>query len=451
MCTRQKNIENSNVFYRSDLKKKYPIIKKGEGLYLIDNEGKRYIDAVTNAGSVNIGYFVPEIIEAMNEQARKFAFLDTTVFSSEVQESLAKEFVEWAPDGLSKVFFSLSGSQANETALKLARQYHIETGNPSRFRVIGTWQSYHGHSLGSLSMSGRTSWRKNFTPYLMNFPHIPLPYCYRCPFKKVYPDCGFECAYELERVIKQEGSETISAFITETIPGTSAGVVIPPNEYFPIIRSICDKYGVLLILDEVITGVGRTGKTFAIKHWGVIPDMITSSKGITGGYAPLGVTITKPKMFDAILNGSGEFAHGITYSGHPLSCVASLAVLKYIKKNNLVERAAEMGSYFLENLLSLNDMAIVGDIGGKGLMLKIEFVSDKNSKAPFARNKRVTENITSAAMEKGLLVHGGSGAADGIEGDICLLTPPLIISKEEVKKIVEILKSTIETVQRKIM
>ena len=446
----EKGGEGSSIFYRSSLKKEYPKIDHGEGVYLIDQNGKKYIDGLANAGVVNMGYFVPEVVDAMAEQAKKLPFLQTTDFTSQIQEDVARKVVEWAPEGMNKVYFSLSGAQANEIALKLARQYHMETGNPNKFRVIGRWQSYHGYSLGSISMSGRTGWRKNYAPYLMNFPHIPLPYCYRCPFKLVYSDCGIECAYELERVIRQEESGTISAFIAETISGMSCGAVIPPKEYFPIIRSICDKYNVLLILDEVITGIGRTGKTFAIKHWDVVPDMIATAKGITGGFAPLAVTIVKQKIYDAIYNGSGSFADGITFSGHPVSCAASVATLNYLEKNKLVERVEKIGAYFLENLLPLRDMDIVGDVRGKGLLLAVEFVSDKKSKASFPRSKKVFENVKSAALAKGLVIGGGVGTADGVDGDICVMTPPFIITKEEVDKAIEILKSAIEDVQKTI-
>jgi adenosylmethionine-8-amino-7-oxononanoate aminotransferase len=310
----------------------------------------------------------------------------------------------------------------------MARQYHLETGNPLKYKVISRWQSYHGNTIGALSMSGRAPWRKHYIPYLLDCPHISPSFCYHCPFGKTYPNCNIDCALELEATIKREGSEYISAFVAETVVGGTLGAVTPVKEYWEIIRDICDRYNVLLILDEVITGFGRTGKPFAIDYWGIVPDIITVAKGIAGSYAPLAGVICKNTLFDAFYEGSGGFVHGYTYSGHPVACAAGLSVLKYIEKNHLIDRAGKMGDYFLDKLSRLNEIDIVGDIRGKGLLIGIEYIKDKKTRTPFERTKRVSEKITAAAFEKGLVILPGTCGVDGTVGDHNLIGPPFIIS-----------------------
>lgn len=446
-----KPTEESNVFYRGDLRRQYPIMVRGEGIYLYDKEGHEYIDAVAGIAVANVGYGIGEIVEAMAKQAMALPFVHTSFFTTEVQEKLAHKIVAFlAPKGLTKVWFSLSGSGAIEAALKLTRQYHLETGNPSKSRVISRHLSYHGSTIGALSMSSSPTWRGNYEPYSLNFSHINAPYCYRCPLDKHYPTCNIHCAYELETIIKQEGSRYFSAFIAEPIITGSGGVIIPPSEYFQIIRSICDTYDILFIVDEVFTGIGRTGKNFGIEHWEVIPDIIATAKGIGGGYAPLGATIVSKKIFDAIINGSGRFVHGLTFSGNPVCCATALAVLEHIEKNNLILRSAEMGSYFFEKLSALGEIPIVGEIRGKGLLLGIEFVKDKKTKAPFERDKKLGRAIADLAFKKGLRIQPGGGTVDGILGDFVIIAPPFIITESEIDNIVHILKETINEVYKEI-
>lgn len=441
-------LEDEYIFYRN-MKRSYPLMKRAEGVYIFDSKGRRYIDGVGGIAVVSIGHGVKEILEAMTEQAKKACFIYNGQFVTEPAINLARKIVELSPPRLSRVFLVSGGSEAIETALKMARQYHLETGHPSKYRIISRWTSYHGNTIAALSLSGRTQWRKPFTPYLLNFPHIAPPYCYRCPFGKEYPHCGIDCAYNLERVIKLEGPENISAFIAEPIIGTTAPGVTPPLEYYKIVRKICDKYNILMIMDEVITGFGRTGKNFGINHWNVIPDIIVTGKGISSGYAPVAAVIAHKKIYEAFVKGSGVFTHGYTYAEHPLSCAVGLAVQRYIKTNNLVERSARIGSLMLQKLSRLSELPIVGDIRGKGLLLGIEFVKDKEKKTPFKRKLQVQEKIVERCFEKGLiLVPGVSGNVDGILGDQVQITPPFIISKEVVDELIDILEESVIEVQK---
>ncbi len=441
-------LEDEYIFYRN-MKRSYPLMKRAEGVYIFDSKGRRYIDGVGGIAVVNIGHAVKEILEAMTEQAKKACFIYNGQFVTEPAINLARKIVELSPPGLSRIFLVSGGSEAIETALKMARQYHIETGHPCKYRVIARWTSYHGNTIAALSLSGRPSWRKNFIPLLLNFPHIAPPYCYRCPFAKEYPHCGIDCACDLERVIKLEGPDSISAFIAEPIIGTTAPGVTPPPEYYEIIRKICDKYNVLMIMDEVITGFGRTGKNFGINHWNVIPDIIVTGKGISSGYAPLAAVIVHEKIYEAFVKGSGSFAHGYTYAEHPLSCAVGLAVQEHIEENNLVERAARIGSLMLQKLSRLSELPILGDIRGKGLLLGIEFVRDKEKKTPFERELQVQEKIVELCFKKGLvLVPGVPGNVDGILGDQIQITPPFILTEEVMDEFIDILKESIIEVQK---
>jgi adenosylmethionine-8-amino-7-oxononanoate aminotransferase len=439
--------KKSQVFYRGPLNKEYPVMVKGEGIYLFDEHGRRYIDAKGGIAVINVGYGVKEIVDAMSEQALTLNFLNTIQFTSPAQEALSERLAEFSPPGLNKTWLSLSGTEANETAIKLARQYHVETGNPGRYKLIGLWNGYHGNTLGSLSASGKTAWRKLYTPYLLDFPHIFPAYCYQCYFDREYPGCELICARELEKVVKQEGPESISAVIMEPLIAATAGVLMPPTEYFKIVRSICDRYGILLIADEVFTGMGRTGKNFAISHWDVIPDIITTAKGIAGGYMPLGATIVHDKVFDTICSGSGQFVHGITFSGHPVACAAGIATMDYLKKHDLVKRSERMGDYLIEKLTELKQFDFVGDIRGEGLLVGVEFVKDRNSRTPFERKSDLARTITGKAFERGLIVHPVFGGIDSVYGDCILLAPPFIIQEKEIDEIVGILAQTLGDIE----
>ena len=439
--------KTGHVLYR-DPQKTYPIVDRAEGIYLFDNTGRRYIDAVGGAMVVTIGHGVAEIRDAMLEQAKKVSFAYTNQFTNEPQIQLAEKVTSMAPPGISRAYFVSSGSAATETALKITRQYHLASGNSSKYKVVSRWQSFHGNTIGALSMTGRPSWRVDYKPYIIDFPHIPPPYCFRCPFGKEYPGCDLACAYELERVIKWESPETVAAFISEPLSGTSMTAVTPPSEYYTVIREICDKYDILMIVDEVITGFGRTGKNFGIEHWDVVPDIITTGKGISSGYAPLAANLIHEKVYQRIEKRSLGSAAVFTYAGHPLSCAIALAVQDYVSEHNLIENVVKMGSYFEDQLARLKEIPIVGDIRGKGLMRGIEFVADKQKKTPFEMDKAVTRRIVSKALEKGLIILAGSpGLIDGVAGDHIMLGPPYIVTESDIDEICNTLEQCILEVQ----
>lgn len=439
----------SRVFYR-DFRKSYRTVAYAKGAYLYDTEGNRFLDGCGGNTVVNVGYGVEEITEAVYGQMKKTAFAHTSRFTSEVQEALAEKLISLAPPGMAKVYFLAGGSEATETALKMARQFHLETGNPQKHKVISRWQSYHGNTIGTLSMSGRSYRRRNYIPYLLNFPHIVPCYCYRCPLHKVYGECKIECAGELERVIKQEGPENISAFIAEPVGGSSLAGVSAPPEYYRIIREVCDRYGVLMIMDEVMTGFGRTGKNFGINHWGVVPDMMAVGKGLTGGYAPAGGVIVHEKVAEAFLKGSGSFAHGHTFVGNPLTCAAGLAVQTYIEKHDLINESARKGRLLLEMLTKRLDPQITGEVRGKGLFIGVELVKDRETKEPLDRKARTAETIGDLAFQKGLHILPGFGSVDGVSGDHLLIAPPFIISQEEMEELVSILGETVDEVKKRV-
>jgi len=347
--------------------------------------------------------------------------------------------------GETKTQFSSSGTEANEGALKLAYQYHWERGNLSKRKIISRWQSYHGNSIGTLSMSGRTLWRRMHSAYLLDFPHIPPPYCYRCPWGRSYPACELPCAYELERAIRQEGPENVAAFIAEPVIGTTMSAVVPPTEYYPIIRDICDRYDLLLIVDEVMTGVGRTGQKWGIDLWQVTPDMITTSKGISGGYSPLGALILSEKVWRVIAQGSQTVRHSSTYGGNPLSCAAGVAVLDYIEAHGLTARAAVMGRRLVDTLQqALGDLPYVGQVRGVGLFVGVELVADKETREPFPADWRVTHRLEQMTLEKGLLILGGvGGLIEGVDGDHFELLPPYTVEESHLDFIADTLRSAI--------
>ena len=443
----------SNVLYGS-MATKYRTLVRGEGVFVYDDTGKKYLDAASGVGVVNIGYGVEEVIQAMEKQARTLPFSYGGLVDNEPRRELARIIQHWAPAemGETKSFFCSGGAEANEAALKIAYQYHWERGKPNKRKIVGRWQSYHGNTIGALSMSGRTKWRTMHSPFLLDFPHIPPPYCYRCPWGKSHQTCKLECAQELNRVILQEGPENVAAFIAEPIIGTSMSAVVPPPEYYPIIREICDEYELLFIVDEVMSGIGRTGKNWGIDHWGVIPDMITTAKGISSGYVPLAALIVSEKVWHAIAKGSQQLMHSYTYSGNPLSCATGVAVMQYIEEHDLVRRADMMGEGLLDMLREeLGQLPFVGDIRGKGLFVGIELVADKETKEPFPAEWNVTVMVEEEAFENGLIVLGGvPGLIDGKAGDHIELVPPYIVEVDHLEFIVKTLKKSILSVVSKL-
>lgn len=435
----------THVFRSGNVRARRPVADHARGVWIYDQDGKKYLDATGGAVVVGIGHAVPEVVSAMHEQASSIAFAYYAQFASQAQEDFADELAAFCPGDLDHVFLSSGGSEAVESAIKMSRSYFLASGRPRKQKIIGRWRSYHGNSLGALSASGHVQRRGPYQPYMLDFAHIAPPYCYRCFLHLRYPGCALACAQELERTIVQENPDEVAAFIVEPVSGSSVPGLVPPPGYFELIRDICDRYEVLLIADEVLCGTGRTGRNVAMEHWGVLPDLLVTGKGLSSGYSPLGAVVARSHIYRAIAEGPGYFEHGFTYSGNPVSCAVGLAVLQYIREHDLVERAAQMGKYLLSRLNEvLGDLPIVGDIDGLGLLAGVELVSDRASRAPFPAERNLSQRIVARAFEKGVIILPGSGGqADGVNGDRIEIAPPLVIERTEIDLAVEVLRDSI--------
>jgi len=431
-----KKYPQGSVFYRN-LQYSYPMIEKGRGPYLFDQNGKKYFDASGGAAVVNIGHGVREVAGAIGHQAEKAAYVSGMHFSHSPVENLAERISGLLPFPGGKVYFLNSGSEAVEASLKLARQYWVEKGQKSKRHFISRTPSYHGNTLTALSLSARKHYQEVFQPMLTRNFKIPAPYCYRCYKDETYPACELKCAYELEAAIKKLGRENVVAFVTEVIGGATTGAAVPPPAYFRIIRKICDQNDVLLITDEVMTGVGRTGKWLASEHFDLVPDIIVLGKGLTGGYNPLSAVASKKEIVDTLFRNGKSFLHAQTFSHHPVGCAAGVATLDYIKKHRLVERCARLGKDLLSETARFLSHPHIGDVRGKGLLIGVEFVKDKKSKKPFPRKQKYAENFLARAMEEGLVFWWNTGQADGQNGDLVILAPPYIIGEKEISVILE--------------
>ena len=421
----------------------YPVIDYGKGVYLFDMEGKKYLDAASGAVTANIGHGVTEIIEAMLEQAKKVSFVYRSQFTSEAAEKLADKLAEILPGELKWSFFVNSGSEATETAMKMAIQYWQETGVRTKNKILSRWVSYHGITMGALSMSGHPGRRARFVPLLEDFPVINPPYCYRCPYNLEAPSCQYLCAHELETAIKRIGAEQIAAFIAEPIIGAAGGAITPPKEYFKHIKKICEDNDILFIADEVMTGFGRSGTMLACEHWGVVPDIVALGKGMGAGFAPIAAAVASDKVMEPILAGSKAVMSGHTLSANPQSCAVSLAVLEYLEKNEIMKEVDNKGIYLKNQLEKLKaQFHFIGDIRGRGLLLGIELVEDPSIKQPFPRKSSVTQKIIEIAKDKGLLVYPAGAGIDGVNGDAIIISPPLTITKREIEELVFLLKDT---------
>jgi adenosylmethionine-8-amino-7-oxononanoate aminotransferase len=436
-----------NVFYRN-LHHSFPIITHGEGAYLYDTSGNRYLDASGGAAVVNIGHGMKEIAAAVSSQIQKAGYINGTQFSHAPVENLTKILSAFLPFPNGKVYFLTSGSEAVEASIKLARQFWVERNQSSKHYVIARKPSYHGSTLASLALSGRKHYKDIYGPMLMKTGVIPSPYCYRCYCEDVYPSCGIKCAYELENKILELGKENVSAFITEVIGGSSTGAAMPPPEYFPIVSKICKKYDVLLITDEILTGIGRTGDWFACNHFNLKPDIIIMGKGLTSGYIPLSAIAAPEEIVNIIYSKGRSFMHAQTFAHHPVGCAAGIATLDYIKNHDLLVKCNTSGTLLKETISSISSDRDVGDIRGKGLLVGIEFVQDKDAKTPFPRKLCYTEKFVAKTLKKGLVVWPNIGHADGINGDLILLAPPFIVEKEEVSLIYRVLNETLEEMKK---
>jgi adenosylmethionine-8-amino-7-oxononanoate aminotransferase len=438
------------IFPRNFLKK-YPHATRAEGCFVYTDDGKRYMDASGGAAVVTIGHGVEEIGRAMAEQASRLAYVHSSQFQTEIAEKLAQRILKLAPDGMrpqGRVYFTSGGSEATETALKLARQYWLERGETKRFRVLSRLQSYHGSTLGALSVSGNVRRREPFAPMLSEWGHIPPCYCYRCPYGLRFPECNVECADELNRLLERDGSEDIAAFIFEPVVGATLGSVAPPEGYVQRIGEICRKHGILLIADEVMTGMGRTGKPFAVEHWGTSPDMILVGKGIASGYAPLGAVIVSGRVAETIFHGSGTFLHGFTYNAHPVATAAGNAVLDYIERENLFARVDVAGREMRAALEPLKKISVVGDVRGMGLLWGIEFVQDKKSRKPFPPDARIAYRIQEDALKAGIMTYPIQGCVDGTRGDHILLAPPFTITSAMIQMLAAGLEKAIAALEK---
>ena len=440
-------MRKSNVFPRHssyDL----PNAVGGDGCYIIDEKGKRYLDASGGAAVSCLGHSDKTIQKAIIEQTEKLAFAHTSFFTSEPAELLANLLAKHSPEGLDKVYFVSSGSEAVEASLKLARQYFVEIGKPEKHKVISRKQSYHGNTLGALAAGGNI-WRRSFFEKLLVETSLISP-CY--PYRHQTQDetdleYGLRVANELEEEIINLGSENVMAFIAETVVGATAGALTPVSGYFKRVREICDKYNVLLILDEVMCGMGRTGSLFACDEEDIIPDILTIAKGLGAGYQPIGAMICQNFIYDAIANGSGFFQHGHTYLGHPVACAASLSVLNKLVNENFSSQVKEKGQYLQKNLeLHLGQNQFVGDIRGRGLFRGIEIVKDRSTKEPFQKKLNIAGKIKKQALDIGLICYPMQGTVDGSKGDHILIAPPFIINESEINEISTKLKSTIDLV-----
>ncbi|MBT8456874.1 MAG: aspartate aminotransferase family protein [Rhodobacteraceae bacterium] len=415
-----------------------PTAVRGSGCYIEDSNGRRYLDGSGGAAVSCLGHSDADVRAAIHAQLDDLAFAHTGFFTSQAAEELADLLIDEAPEGIERVYFGAGGSEAVEAALKLARQYMIEIEQPGRHRIIARRQSYHGNTLGALAAGGNAWRREKYAPLLIETHHIAP--CYEYRHRKdgeSADDYGLRAANALEEEILRLGPDSVMAFIAEPVVGATAGAVPPVPGYFKRIREICNQYGVLLILDEVMCGMGRTGTFFACEQDGISPDIITIAKGLGAGYAPIGAMLASGKIYDAIVSGSGAFQHGHTYHGHPLATAAGRAVVTAMRERGLVERAKVMGDTLNKALHDeFGQHPHVGDIRGRGLFRALEFVADRESKRPFAPEKKVAGRLKAAAMAEGLIVYPASGTVDGQKGDHCLIAPAFIISEDEIGELV---------------
>jgi adenosylmethionine-8-amino-7-oxononanoate aminotransferase len=419
------------------------LITHAEGMYIYDSNGMKIMDASGGPLAVNIGHGRKEIAEAAKRSLEKISYV-LPVLASEARIELSKRIKTYMPEEFTRIYFCSGGSEANEAAIKFARQYHVLSGKASKYKVISRKLSYHGMTLATLSMGDIKKRQKDFIPLLWGNPHIEPCYCYRCPFGKEYPECDIDCAQDLDKMILAEGPDTISAFIAEPIVASAAGAAVPPPEYFSIIRETCDKYNVIFIADEVVTGFGRTGKKMAMEHFRVMPDITVFAKGVSSGYVPLAGMAVQNKFVEYVERKGAEFQHLYTFSASPLACAIGNEVLKIIENENLISRCREMGDYLKEQLEQLRSIPIVGDVRGKGLLWAIEFVKDQKTREPFPAEQNLKMKIIMNCFLKGIFFYPGYYEDEKGRGDHVMIAPPFIISKDQIDECVLVLRETLE-------
>jgi adenosylmethionine-8-amino-7-oxononanoate aminotransferase len=428
----------SGVLYRV-LDRELPLAVRGQGCWLVDEKGRRYLDACGGAYVASLGHGVGAVADAIAEQIRKVAYVNGTAFTNEPVEALAEELRALNPKGLGHAFFLSSGSEAVEAALKLARQHWVEAGQPGKHKIIARTPGYHGNTLLALSASAREHYRTIYGPWLVPVTMIPAPYPYRCE-----PGSPAMTGEALEEAILREGPGSVAAFIAEPVGGSSTGGSVPPPGYWRRVREICDRHQVLLIADEVLCGSGRTGTWTAIERFGVAPDILTLGKGLSGGYVPLSAVATTRGVLEPIVRGSGALKHAQTFSHSPVLCAAGLAAIRHIREHRLIERCARMGEQLHRKLAPLAQLPAVGDVRGLGLLAGIEFVADKATRSPFPRTRHFAETFTRQAQEAGLIVWPSVGQAEGEEGDLVMVAPPFVVEDWEIDEIVRLFRIALE-------
>ncbi len=424
----------------------YPRAASGHGVTIRDTAGKEYIDASGGAAVSCLGHSHPDVLRAMHEQVDQLAYAHTSFFTTQVAEQLADDLVAHAPDGIGHVLFVSGGSEAIEAALKLARQYFVESGEPQRRYFIARRQSYHGSTLGALAVGGREWQRRQFAPLLVETHHVSPAHEYRGRGADETPQAyGERLAREVDAKITELDADRVIAFVAETVVGASLGAVPAPPGYFRRVREICDRHRILLILDEVMCGMGRTGKLHACEHEGIAPDLMTIAKGLGGGYAPIGALLLQDKIFEAVAGGSGAFQHSHTYMGHPVACAAALAVQRVIRRDKLLANVRVQGAYLSRRLNEwFGNHPYVGDVRGRGLFQGLELVADRGTKEPFDPGLKLHARVKSEAMARGLMVYPMGGTVDGVRGDHVLLAPPFIVDAPLLDIVVERLGEAID-------
>jgi len=424
-------------------KGRLPVVDRAEGIRIWDTGGKEYIDACSGAVITNIGYGQVNINEVIQEQAQKTFFAYRLHFENKPALDYSKALVEQSAQHLDRVFFVSGGSEAVESAIKLCRQYFYDRNQGSRHIFISRVPSYHGCTLGALALTAYAPLEAPYRPLIKSYPKIPAPYCYRCAYNLSYPDCNLECARELEKTILAQGPENVAGFIAEPIGGASTGALVPPEGYFDIIQATCRQYGVMLILDEVMTGFGRTGSLFGYEHWNIEADIVALSKGMASGYFPLGAILARQSIVDTVLD-SGGFKHGHTYAGNPMACAVGLKVLNTIIDQDLCTNARCMGTRLKEGLEAIaRRTPVIGQVRGKGLLLGVELVRDPDTKEPYPIDVNVGQLLTDIAFENGLIIYPRR-SINGMSGDHVLVAPPLIISESEVDEILFMFEKALE-------
>ena len=437
----------TQVLHRNP-KHNYPVAVGGDGPYVIDRDGRRYLDACCGAAVSCLGHSDRQVIDAIKAQLDQLPFAHTSFFTNQSMEDLASELVKNAPAGIERVYFCSGGSEAVEAALKLARQYYVEIGQPQRAHVIARRQSYHGNTLGALATGGNLWRRKQFEPLLVEVSHVSPCYTYRG--KQQGEDdaaYGQRLVRELEEEVQRLGPDRVIAFVAETIGGATLGCVTPVPGYFEGVRTVCDKYGMLLILDEVMCGMGRCGTLYACEPENVVPDLICIGKGLGGGYQPIGALLASATIYDAVVSGSGFFQHGHTYTGHAAACAGALAVQLAVKNRGLLAQVQSRGRALEGRLRArFGEHAHVGEIRGRGLFWALELVEDRASKRPFDPKRKINARLKLGALENGLMCYPMGGSLDGVAGDHVLLAPPYIITESQLDEAVEKLARSIDEV-----